>query len=183
MVYYEGDFYFFGGYKEEDNIDPSLAEQILYKYTLSTLTWSLVTTSNTINNRAAFGMAVYNGSLYMFPGWSDWLKDQRTILKLNLKTTLLTWQEVRYTNDIYEPLIPYDSYGFDFKGSIGYFSCGWNVSELKNNLSLIDLDSAEPLTFVVVTTNFIAPSARMGHQLVTIGTHLLMFGGQGKNSK
>mmetsp|Transcript_2028 Transcript_2028/g.4613 ORF Transcript_2028/g.4613 Transcript_2028/m.4613 type:complete len:1061 (-) Transcript_2028:540-3722(-) len=183
MVYFEGAFWYFGGYKEEDNINPKLAESILYKYDIAGEKWATIQTTNTILNRHSFGLVAYNSKLYMFQGWSDAYDDQRTIYKLDLKASSFTWVEVEFTNDLYDPLTPYDSYAFDFKGSVAYFACGWNLSELKNNIATMDLKQAEPLTFKAVTYTFITPSARMFHQLVAVGTQLFMYGGQGRNSK
>jgi hypothetical protein len=72
---------------------------------------------------------------------------------------------------------------FSFKGSVAYFACGWNEDSLINVVSKVDLSQAEPLTFDLLTSDYISPSARMFHKLVSVGTHLLMFGGETSDSK
>jgi hypothetical protein len=183
IVYYEDALYHYGGYKEEDNRDPSLAETKLYRYDLKLQVWTEVKVRDELPNRGNFGMAVYNHNLFIFLGWNTILFGQREVYKLQLKSSVLAWEEVKYTNDRYDLVMPYDSYAFDFKGSTAYFDCGWNRDELNNNISTVDLSLGVPLTFQYVTDFFVAPAARQHHKLAVIGTHLLMFGGEGKHSK
>mmetsp|Transcript_1756 Transcript_1756/g.3759 ORF Transcript_1756/g.3759 Transcript_1756/m.3759 type:complete len:151 (+) Transcript_1756:730-1182(+) len=146
-------------------------------------TWNAAQTTNSIRDRSAHALTVYNGYLYFFQGWSEQYKDQREVYKVKLQSSTYTWELVPYEGDMYSDSLPYDAYGFDFKGSKGYFTCGWNVEMLKNDLMVVDLAKPEPLTFEAITTYYLAPSARMHHRLEYVGTKLLMFGGQGQSAK
>lgn len=183
VAYFDNSLYYFGGVKAEDNINPSLADDKLYHYDLTMQTWRVLSVNNPPPSRNLFGMAVYQETLYVFQGWSNLLSNQLTVFKLKLKAEVKSWELVEYSNAKEDQNLPHDSYGFDFKGSWAYFSCGWNVSNIKNNIVKADLSKPEPITFEIATVNYDSPSARMNHQLVTIGTKLVLFGGENNTSK
>mmetsp|Transcript_34294 Transcript_34294/g.60025 ORF Transcript_34294/g.60025 Transcript_34294/m.60025 type:complete len:1030 (+) Transcript_34294:49-3138(+) len=182
VVYYKETLLFFGGYKKEDNQNPSLADNGLYKYDFSVNQWSHVSIHNQIPNRNLFHMSIYKDYLYVFPGWSNEFSNQLSLYRINLAAPAWEWEAVAYTNSEYDSRLPHDSYGFDFKGSVAYFTLGWDRMSLKNDISRLDL-SKVPLAFDFLTTSYVAPSARKNHQLIQMNTKLYIFGGEDSESK
>mmetsp|Transcript_32910 Transcript_32910/g.57546 ORF Transcript_32910/g.57546 Transcript_32910/m.57546 type:complete len:1174 (+) Transcript_32910:701-4222(+) len=184
MVFYENALYYFGGSKTEDNTNPELADNNLYKYDLIKQEWAVVPTLNTALNRNGFALAQYGGVLYIFQGYNDLDGNLRDVVKLDLNNPNKSWEQVELAEpDVDANYLPFDSYGYTLVGTRIYFVCGWGYDALKNDITYVDLSAKGPMQFIIVADYFFAPISRKHHSLLPVGTNLLMFGGEAIYSK
>jgi hypothetical protein len=129
-------------------------------------------------------MVVYGDYLYCLIGWSETNQvDIGETKRINLKTGSLQWETVEIDSDAEtKAFFPRDSYGYSVKGSIVYFSCGWQEEGILNDVVKLDL-SQSPLKYEVLSEKYVTPPSRMHHALQAIGTKLYMFGGESETGK
>lgn len=178
MVYHSGHLYLFGG--RDLNLTN---DDRLYRYDMVAKTWVGITTENTPTLRTLFGVTVYDGYMYVLPGWDENAEtDIMDIKRISLASTTLTkytWETVDVDLEAASlAMFPRDSYAYASNNTLVYFACGYTESGLSNDIIELDL-SKKPLTFKRLSVSSQSPSARKNHSAHIIGNKAYLFGGDG----
>lgn len=175
MIYFSGSLYYFGGKNSDDR---------LYKYDLTSLTWTAFQILNAPLTRSLFGVAEYNGFLYVLPGWNDFLQnDIGDIRRIDLKSTNSIWESLQVDESTSElARFPRDSYGLAVNGKLVYFTCGYTTYGLANDIIELDL-SQTLMKFKRLTDSGKVPEARKDHSTHLVNTKVYVFGGEGQFGK
>lgn len=136
MAYYSGSLYLFGGTTVELTSDDRL-----FKYEVTTKTWSVVAASNSPKMRYIHGTMLTGTKFYVFPGWNDDLQaDVGTFHVLDLASP--TKWELVATHDSAD-LSTRDSYSYASSGSKAYLFAGWSeVQGIRNDVIEVDFSKA-----------------------------------------
>lgn len=136
MTYYSGAFYFFGGYFKS-SFPRIIKNSPLLKYDVKSKSWSLVPQTTQALAVTDSAMVVYEGTLYRFQGFNPYEGGVYDIFKINLTESNLDWQLVDYKMERNDS--PCDSYAYEILGNKIWFTSGWSLSRLRNDVMELDL--------------------------------------------
>lgn len=172
IQYLNGFIYWIGG--KSDNEDMHM-----YKYDISTLTWSVVSTTNTPAHRYYGGSALHNQVFYLFPGFNNDGATISDISSLDLSKANPTWQVEPITMNA--EIINRNSYSIAQDKNLVWVFSGWVDDKLKNDLIYFDL-SSWPIKVSTLTDASLNPPARYDHTMNIVNDKLFIFGGRDRTS-
>jgi hypothetical protein len=167
LAFNDNDTIYFAGGRENS----STASNDVWSYTISTNTWSQVTTLGTFTSRLENGNVYYNNALYAFAGWAGSGSNFNDLNKLDLTQSTPTWSSIgsgSYTAR--------RGHSYTIYGSKLIIFGGYGSSAL-NDVYEIDLASGNPTWNQLHSGSGTAPTARYESTISVYQNKLVMFGG------
>jgi N-acetylneuraminic acid mutarotase len=167
MNFYEDSIYLYSSVEEYKFGN----DEVFYKFDLQMETWQVLSPALTRPSYKALRYScIYQGEFYLFFGLNRTaVFFSNEIYKYNIKNQ--SWALV--SNETGEGFV----YGsFVQADNIAYFLYGRNSTNIKNSLMSIDL-STMPLKKVIITGDWVNPSARKFHCGNVINTNMIIFAG------
>jgi hypothetical protein len=172
LQFFVDSLYWIGG--KTDNADMKL-----YKYSLASNTWSVVSTINTPTYRYYGGSALHNSVLYLLPGYDNSGATVTDIYSLDLSKSNPEWLLALVSQGA--DLLSRNSYGVAQYKNLAWMLCGWVDGVLNNDLIYIDFSSS-PLKVSTVSEASLNPKARFDHSMEIVNNKLYIFGGRNQDS-
>ncbi|CAG9318579.1 unnamed protein product [Blepharisma stoltei] len=178
LFYYEGFLFLAAG---EAIYDGYPYAQAFYKYDLSSLEWTNITSVQTYTSRMLQGSILFDKAAFLLTGWSSKLNNvSEDWYMVNLTSTDYNWVKIPVTSNSSQDYTSIYNYGLTLYNSQLYSFGGISNSNTLNCLLVFDL-SKSPITYNFYP-NDISPSPRMYHSMQNVGKYLLLFGGRADNS-
>lgn len=176
LFYRNSSLYFAGGRSDLYNFTNLNG---FYRYDLQNNMWIDISSANTFSTKLLYGGIILEDWIYIFS--SEEIATGPSFYQVNLLDPSFSWAfgSLGLASD---GILSKDAYGYCLVNTTLYVFGGIIDSQPKNMLSQLDkLENSVNISKVY--HNFIAPSSRMHHTLVTIGEYLFLFGGQGDNNE